>query len=104
MKSEIEFRQLAHGLIFGRVASTAGDPVTRPAVVVYVDGSPYSWALGADGNYEMVLPVGDYDFYATAAGFGRSVGRTATVSSGGEVRMDFEDVASPATLPPAMYA
>jgi hypothetical protein len=98
VKSEIEFRQLAHGRIFGRVVSTAGDPVTRPAVVVYKDGSPYSWALGADGDYEMVLPVGDYDVYATAAGFGRSAGRTATVSSGGEVRMDFEDVASPGSI------
>ena len=95
VQSDIEFRQLVSGRISGRVESIDGEPVTRPAVVVMQDGSPYAWTVGDGAEYEINLPVGDYAVYATARGYGQGATKTVTVSKGSAARIDFDDVRPP---------
>ena len=92
VQTEIEFRQLASGRVSGRVVSADGDAVTQPAVVVTRDGRPYAWTLGNNGRYEIDLPVGDYELYATARGYARGVTRHVTVDRSRVSKLDFDDV------------
>ncbi|MEJ2140681.1 MAG: CehA/McbA family metallohydrolase [Gammaproteobacteria bacterium] len=93
VQTEIEFRQLASGRVSGRVVSADGEAVMRPAVVVTRDGGrPYAWTLGNNGGYEIDLPVGNYELYATARGYARGVTRHVTVERSHVSKLDFDDV------------
>jgi hypothetical protein len=96
--AEIAFRGVASGKVSGQVRSASGDQVRHPALVVLRNGKPYTWAIGKEGRYEISLPVGRYELYATAAAHGRSASRTITVEAGGELRENFDDVAAPARV------
>ena len=95
VQAEIDFAQLAFGRISGYVVSNDGEPVTRPAVVVSKGGSPYAWTIGDDGDYEINLPVGDYEIYATARAYARGSAKKVVVSKGSDTRLDFNDVRPP---------
>lgn len=98
VQTEIEFRQLASGQISGHVVSADGEPVIQPAVVVSKDGQPFAWTVGNDGDYEISLPAGNYEIYATARGYARGETRNVTVSKGSEARIDFADVRPPGKI------
>ena len=98
VQAEIDLHRLASGRIFGRVVSNQGEPVTRPAVVVSKDDMPYAWAVGNDGDYEIYLPVGNYDIYATARGHAKGETKNVTVAIGSDTNMDFNDVRSPGSI------
>jgi len=98
VQAEIDFGQLAYGGVSGHVVSTDGEPVVRPAVVVSQGGSPYTWTMGDDGHYEINLPVGAYEVYATARGYARGIAKYVVVSKGGDTRVDFGDVRPPGTV------
>jgi hypothetical protein len=92
VRTEIEFRQLASGRVSGRVVSADGEAVMQPAVVVTRDGRAYAWTLGSNGGYEIDLPVGNYELYATARGYARGLTRHVTVERSRVSRLDFDDV------------
>jgi hypothetical protein len=96
--TEIEFGQLAAGQISGQVQSDNGEAVPRPAVVVSQNGRPIFWAIGDKGRYEMQLPVGDYEVYATARGHGQSQSKSVAVTKDSASVIDFNDVRAPGDL------
>ena len=98
VQAEMARRNLAAGTIKGRVATVEGDEVTQPAVVFVKDGQPYTWRLGTDGRYEIRLPEGEYQAYATAAGFAPSETASLTVKAGESIERDFLDLKAPGTV------
>jgi hypothetical protein len=98
VQAEIDFGQLASGRVSGRVTGDDGESVVRPAVVVNKDGSPYAWTLGDGGGYEINLPVGEYEVYATARDHARGAAKNVVVAKGSETRIDFNDVKSPGKI------
>jgi predicted metal-dependent phosphoesterase TrpH len=95
VQTEINYRQSGSGHVAGRVVSDAGEPVDKPVVVVLKRGKPYSWSVGSDGIYEMTLPAGQYDLYATARGYAKSSTKTITVADGSETKLDFNNAPPP---------
>jgi hypothetical protein len=98
VQTEIDFGRLPTGRISGSVVSQDGERVSRPAVVIGKNGRAFAWVIGSDGQYEMVLPAGSYDIYATARGYARGKARNVTVSEGRAVHMDFDDVRPAGTV------
>lgn len=98
VQAEIDFQQLPSGRVSGQVASNDGELVARPAVVVMKGGKPYAWTVGNDGDYEINLPTGDYELYATARGYAQGATRNVTVLKGGEIKVDFGDVRPPGAV------
>jgi len=98
VQAEIDFGQLASGRISGHVVSNDGEPVTRPAVVISKGGSPYAWTIGDDGEYEINLPVGDYEIYATARAYARGIAKNVVIAKGSDTRVDFDDVRPPGAV------
>ena len=98
VQAEIDLHQLTSGKISGRVVSNDGEPVSRPAVVVSQDDMPYAWTVGNDGDYEIFLPAGNYDVYATARGHAKGATKNVTVANGSNTNMDFNDVRSPGSI------
>jgi len=98
VRSEIEFGCLASGRLSGSVVSPDGVSVERPAVVVSKNGIPIAWTSGAAGAYEIELPVGDYEIYATAAGYGQSDSTKVVVTKDGDNTIDFDDVRPPGKI------
>lgn len=97
-KAEIDFQQLESGRVRGRVVSDDGEPVARPAVVILKNGKTYAWALGNDGDYEIDLPSGQYELYATGRGYAKGETKNVTVWNGSVSSIDFNDVKSPGML------
>ena len=95
LQTEIDFGGLASGRVAGHVASSDGESVPRPAVVVAKDGKPIAWTLGENGDYAIDLPTGDYDIYATARGYARGESRRVSVAEREETNVDFDDVKPP---------
>ena len=98
VRTEIDLLQLESGRISGRVMSTDGEPVNKPAVVVNKNGKPYAWTIGNDGAYEFDLPVGEYDIYATARGYSQGAPKNLIVSKDSDTRIDFDDTMPPGTI------
>ncbi|GAA3568282.1 CehA/McbA family metallohydrolase [Marinobacter xestospongiae] len=93
--AEVERKALPAGQVSGQVETASGDPVTTPVIVVERDGQPYAWALGDQGRYQLQLPVGDYQLYATARSHADSTPVAITVTADGRQQVDFNDVQAP---------
>ncbi|MGL6224211.1 MAG: CehA/McbA family metallohydrolase, partial [Steroidobacteraceae bacterium] len=93
--AEIKRKQLAAGRVQGVVVTRDGKVVAQPVVVVTKQGAPYAWTLGRDGDYQLDLPVGNYQLYATAPGHSQSKPTALRVTAGGTVTANFGDLAPP---------
>ncbi len=98
VRTEIEFGRLATGKIFGSVEARDGKAIARPAVIASKNGKPFVWTLGDRGLYELELPSGSYEVYATAKSHAASASRSVTVSPDRATRIDFTDVGLPGRL------
>lgn len=98
VRAEIEFGQLPHGRLSGRVAGSDGRAIERPAVVAIKNDAPYAWTLGRDGRYEFELPAGDYEVYATAQGYAPGAARAVNIAAGCDAQLDFADVQPPGAV------
>lgn len=87
--AEIERKGLASGHVRGKVTSRDGKPVVNPVVVVAKGGVPYAWTLGTKGHYDLQLPAGEYELYATAAAHSRSAAVKTQVTANGVTTQDF---------------
>ena len=83
------------GTIKGSVKSTGSEAIPAPAVVVEKGGSIYTWALGKDGQYEMTLPVGEYEMFAAALNHSPSARQKVTVKEKGNQAVNFSGLAVP---------
>jgi len=98
VRSEIEFGDLESGHLMGHVVSSDGSAVARPAVVVSKNANPLVWTVGEKGNYEISLPVGEYEVYSTAGGYGQSESKHALVRKDEVTKVDFDDVHPPGRI------
>ncbi len=98
VQSEIELLQLPSGRIAGRVLSNDGEPLERSAVVVTKHGAPYAWTIGREGDYEIDLPTGNYQIYATGRGYARGAKQDVKVLANSDTRVDFNDITPPGAV------
>ncbi len=93
--AEIERKRLAAGSVQGAVATKDGKAVAKPVVVVTKQGVPYAWTLGRAGAYDLKLPAGTYELYATAPGHSQSKPIAVQVVPDSSVTTDFRDLEPP---------
>jgi hypothetical protein len=93
--AEIARRHLEFGIVRGVVAAQDGKPVDTPVVVIEKQGKPYAWVLGAHGEYELSLPIGDYALYATAKNYSQSARTPLKVRAGAAAVRNFRDLKNP---------
>ena len=93
--AEIARRHLASGTVRGAVTGADGKPVETPVVVIEKQGKPYAWVLGGHGEYELTLPVGDYNVYATAKNYSQSAPTALQVTAGAATVRDFRHLQLP---------
>jgi hypothetical protein len=95
LAAEIERRHFTAGTVHGAVTTRDGKPVEEPVVVIEKQGKPYAWSLGRGGQFDVQLPVGDYDLYATGKGYSQSKPVPVRVSAGANAALDFHDLDPP---------
>jgi hypothetical protein len=93
--AEIERKGVAAGIVEGRVETRDGKAVPAPVVVALRQGTPYAWAYGRDGRYELSLPVGRYQLLATGKGHSQSAAIELDVDAGQRARIDFDTLEPP---------
>jgi len=96
--TEIARKHLASGTVRGVVSGGDGKAVETPVVVIEKQGKPYAWVLGRHGEYELLLPAGDYDLYATAKNYSQSERISVQVTPGAAVVRDFRGLQVPGTI------
>jgi hypothetical protein len=80
------------------VTSRDGKTVEEPVIVIEKQGKPYAWSFGRGGKFDVQLPVGDYDLYATAKGYSQSQPLPVKVGTGTHAALDFRDLEPPGSL------
>ena len=93
--AEIERKGLPSGHLRGSVTTRDGQPVARPVVIVARGGVPYAWTTGRDGRYDLQLPAGEYEVYATAVAHSRTPVTQARISAAGVTTRDFGTLERP---------
>ncbi len=93
--AEIARRHLASGTVRGAVTAADGKSVETPVVVIEKQGKPYGWVLGGRGEYELRLPAGDYEVYATAKNYSQSAPTALQVTAGAATVRDFRNLQPP---------
>jgi hypothetical protein len=95
IRAEIERKKLQAGTLQGSVKTPEGKPVNEPAVIVLKDGLPYIWVIGENGQYNIDLPIGDYQVYATSKGYSDSIKHKVSIKSSESQTLSFDDLLSP---------
>ena len=93
--AEIERGHLPAGTLRGSVKARDGKPVREPVVVIAKHGTPYAWSFGHDSRYEVPLPAGNYEIYATGKGYSQGKSVPVTVTANSAMTADFTDVDPP---------
>ncbi len=96
--AEIARKHLASGSVRGVVTGGDGKAVEAPVVVIEKQGKPFGWVLGRRGEYELRLPVGDYDLYATAKNYSQSERIRLHVTAGAAAVRDFHGLQIPGSI------
>lgn len=95
VSAEIERKNLKAGSLKGNVKTKRGESVSDPAVIVLKDGVPYIWVIGKNGQYNIDLPVGDYQVYAAGKGYSNSTKHDITIKKNEAKTLSFTDLLSP---------
>lgn len=95
LQAEIKRKELAHGAVQGTISTPDGNPVEAPYIVARKKGETYTWARGEHGAFEMTLPVGEYELYATAKGHAPSSVHKVSVQYGQSTELTYDDLQSP---------
>ncbi|MFT5719932.1 MAG: hypothetical protein ACI9W6_000220 [Motiliproteus sp.] len=95
VRAEIERKNLKSGTLTGRVATQEGKTVDEPAVVVLKDDVPYIWVIGKNGQYDLDLPVGDYQVYAAGKGYSDSIKHDISIKNNESQTLSFADLLAP---------
>jgi Carboxypeptidase regulatory-like domain len=93
--AEIERGRVPAGTLRGSVKARDGKPVREPVVVIAQQGRPYAWSFGHDGRYDVPLPAGDYEIYATGKGYSQGKPVSVKITAGTAMTADFSDVEPP---------
>lgn len=95
--AEIAQRHLQAGAVHG-IATSQGNALAQPVIVVEKAGKPYAWTLGQHGSYRLTLPPGDYTLYATGLNYARSASTPLTLTPGADRTLDFHDLGAPGRI------
>lgn len=95
IRAEIERKNLPSGTLTGSVKTQQGKSVTEPAVVVLKKGVPYIWVIGENGEYDIDLPVGDYQVYAAGKGYSDSTKHDVSIKHNDSQTLSFFDLKAP---------
>jgi hypothetical protein len=95
VRAEIERENLQSGTLTGSVKTQQGKSVAEPAVVVIKEGVPYIWVMGESGEYNIDLPVGDYQVYATGKGYSDSTKHDVSIKHNVSQNLPFADLLAP---------
>ncbi len=93
--TEIKRKNLQAGTLTGYVKTQHGNPVANPAVVVLKEGVPYIWVIGKDGMYNIDLPIGDYQVYASGKGYSDSKKHNVSIKYNVTQPLSFDDLLAP---------
>jgi hypothetical protein len=96
--ADIARKHLTAGMVHGTVTGGDGKPVETPVIVIEKLGKPYAWVMGRHGGYELKLPVGDYDLYATAKNYSQSKHTPLHVAADSNMARDFQGLQIPARI------
>jgi hypothetical protein len=96
--AEIERGHLPAGTLRGSVHARDGKPVNEPVVVVSKQGTPFAWGFGHDGRFEMPLPAGDYEAYATGKGYSQGKSVPVRIAADAVQAVDFSDLEPPGRI------
>ena len=94
----IAHHHLTSGRVRGVITGADGKPVDSPVVVIEKQGKPYAWVLGGRGGYELTLPVGDYNAYATARNYSQSAPAALQVTKDAAIVRDFRNLQLPGSI------
>lgn len=97
VSAEIDRLNHPAGKVEGSVTTDTGETVINPVVVVEKGGEPYTWVIGHEGDFELDLPVGEYDLYATAEGHADSARRSLNIDANSHQTVRFNDLKVPGT-------
>ncbi|MFT5426418.1 MAG: hypothetical protein ACI9ZT_001359 [Gammaproteobacteria bacterium] len=98
VEGEIKLNKLASGRLLGHVTTRDGVKVETPAIVVLKNDQPYTWVVGENGEYNLQLPVGEYQVYATAKQFSQSPEMTIKIIQGKELVLNFNSLLPPGEI------
>ncbi|MCH8866868.1 MAG: CehA/McbA family metallohydrolase [Proteobacteria bacterium] len=98
VKEEIRAAGLDSGKIAGLVTDADGRRVAAPAVIVSRHGKVIAWTIGDNGHYDLQLPVGKYEIYATASGYSRSAAVNFWVEHDADSRLNFSGLQPPGSI------
>ncbi|HEV7613269.1 MAG TPA: CehA/McbA family metallohydrolase [Steroidobacteraceae bacterium] len=96
--AEIARKHLESGTLHGVVTGGDGRVVEAPVVVIEKQGKPYAWVLGRHGDYDLTLPVGEYEIYATAKNHSQSARAKLGIRAGASAVRDFRDLQIPGSI------
>ena len=95
---EMERKQLASGVVVGKVTTEDGTPVSDPVIVVEKDDKTYAWTLGKSGSYKLELPEGTYEIYAAGKSYASSSKQQINIQKGQSIDLDFVDMKYPGQI------
>ncbi len=98
LRAEIEHKHLPAGTLQGQVRTIDGKPVSLPILVIEKQGKPFGWAIGANGRYELQLPAGEFEAYATAKNYSQSARAHVTVSEGATTTLNIGALQGPGRI------
>ena len=98
VKAEAARRGEATGALHGRVTAQNGNVPDNAMVIVRRQNHLYAWTLATNGNYQIDLPVGEYEVFGTASGHADSPVQKVTVTADSDQSYHFTDLALPGEL------
>ena len=98
VKAETARRGEPTGTLHGRVSAKSGKVPDNAIVIVRRQNQLYAWTLATNGNYQIDLPVGEYEVFATASGHADSPEQKITVTADSKQSYHFTDLALPGEL------
>lgn len=98
LKQECRRKGQATGRLSGYALDEKGHPLEQPIIIAEKNHQTFTWTLGSQGSYSLLLPPGEYQVQATGPGYGSSQKIAVTISGPGEQIQDFSGLTSPARL------
>jgi hypothetical protein len=98
LEYEIERKNLERGKIYGTIRTVEDKIIEKPFIIVEKNGQPYTWAQGQNSKFEIILPEGEYEIYATAEGFSSSPKAKIKIEKNSETKKDFTSLKAPGNL------
>lgn len=95
LKFEAKRKGLPVATLSGKVTTKDGKLMNDPVVIIEKNGKPYTWTIGTDGAYKIILPEGKYTAYAAGKSYASSSKKKVRVEAGKDITCNFSDMMYP---------